>query len=59
MIGAGAALHVSQIPFRMPTGSVRLGTTDPSTWSAADWAADVIPHLAFGAGVVWAHAALR
>lgn len=27
MIGAGAALHISQIPFLMPTGSVRLGRT--------------------------------
>lgn len=26
-----------------------LGITDPRRWSAADWAADVIPHLAYGA----------
>lgn len=25
------------------------GLTDPRQWSAADWAADVIPHLAYGA----------
>ncbi|WP_203230960.1 hypothetical protein [Nocardioides caldifontis] len=28
--------------------SVRLGTTDPRGWSASDWTADVVPHLAFG-----------
>jgi hypothetical protein len=39
-------------------GSVRLGTTDPRTWSAQDWAADVIPHLAYGAGAVLAYDAL-
>ncbi|NJC71725.1 hypothetical protein HC031_18655 [Planosporangium thailandense] len=26
-----------------------LGITDPRRWSAADWAADVLPHLAYGA----------
>lgn len=26
-----------------------LGVTDPRRWTAADWAADVIPHLAYGA----------
>ncbi|WP_308292432.1 hypothetical protein [Streptantibioticus ferralitis] len=25
-----------------------LGITDPRTWSAKDWAADVVPHLAYG-----------
>jgi hypothetical protein len=29
-----------------------LGITDPAEWSARDWASDVVPHLAFGAGVV-------
>lgn len=24
------------------------GASDPTTWSAADWAADAIPHLAYG-----------
>lgn len=32
--------------------STALGTTDPRSWSAQDWLADVIPHLAYGAGVV-------
>ena len=25
-----------------------LGVTDPRTWAATDWVADVIPHLAYG-----------
>jgi hypothetical protein len=25
-----------------------LGVTDPRTWSATDWASDVVPHLAYG-----------
>jgi len=28
-----------------------LGVTDPRTWSATDWASDVVPHLAYGAVV--------
>lgn len=26
-----------------------LGVTDPRTWSATDWASDVVPHLVYGA----------
>jgi hypothetical protein len=26
-----------------------LGVTDPRTWSTTDWAADVVPHLAYAA----------
>lgn len=25
-----------------------LGTADPSTWKAADWISDAVPHLAYG-----------
>ena len=28
-----------------------LRVTDPRTWSATDWASDVVPHLAYGVGV--------
>jgi hypothetical protein len=28
-----------------------LGITDPRTWSATDWASDLVPHLAYGAVV--------
>lgn len=27
----------------------RLGISDPSSWSAEDWASDALPHLAYGA----------
>jgi hypothetical protein len=32
---------------------VRLGVTDPRKWSAADWASDVVPHLAYGLVTSW------
>ena len=28
--------------------ATHLGLTEPQTWSSADWAADVLPHMAFG-----------
>ncbi|WP_117213451.1 hypothetical protein [Allorhizocola rhizosphaerae] len=36
-----------------------LGITDPRRWSAADWAADVLPHLAYGAAAASVLAAPR
>ncbi|WP_166531380.1 hypothetical protein [Blastococcus xanthinilyticus] len=43
---AGAASNA------VTTGTVAgLGVDDPRTWSAADWTADVVPHLAYGAAV--------
>lgn len=30
-----------------------LGITDPRTWPAKDWAADVVPHLGYGIAVAW------
>src|SRR5919199_1506156 len=38
--------------------SAALGTTDPRSWSARDWASDIAPHLVFGAGVVLAFDAI-
>src|SRR3954452_13420590 len=35
-----------------------LGISDPRTWSAKDWATDIVPHLVFGAGVVLAFDAM-
>ncbi|MEU6725079.1 hypothetical protein ABZ917_15350 [Nonomuraea wenchangensis] len=32
-----------------------LGTTDPRSWSAADWISDVVPHLAYGVAAYAAH----
>lgn len=40
-------------------GNVALKSTDPRSWSAHDWLADVIPHLAYGAGVVVTYEALE
>ncbi|HET8756028.1 MAG TPA: hypothetical protein VFM58_08465 [Solirubrobacteraceae bacterium] len=39
--------------------SAALGTTDPRTWTPQAWAADLVPHLAFGVGVVVAYDALN
>jgi hypothetical protein len=38
--------------------SAAMGTTDPRTWSAHAWLSDLIPHIAFGAGVVATYEAL-
>lgn len=27
---------------------MRLGVSDPTTWSAKDWTSDIVPHLAYG-----------
>ena len=44
LIGA-ATMAATDVPL------VRLGVTDPRQWTVADWAADVVPHLAYGAAV--------
>ena len=50
-VAAGAfAMAASDVPATV------LGVTRPDRWSAADWAADVAPHLAYGAAL---HATLR
>lgn len=36
-----------------------MGITDPRSWSAQAWLADVIPHIAYGAGVVATYDALE
>jgi hypothetical protein len=38
--------------------SAALGTTDPRTWSPQDWLSDLVPHVAYGLGVVATHDAL-
>jgi hypothetical protein len=42
LIGA-AAMASTDLPM------TRMGLTDPSKWSTADWLSDVVPHLAYGA----------
>lgn len=58
----GVARALGWLPTRVVTGAVAsavgmvagngpmtlLGVTDPRSWAASDWAADVIPHLAYG-----------
>ena len=42
-VGVGlAAMAASDIPI------VALGVSDPATWGVSGWAADVVPHLAYG-----------
>ncbi len=38
--------------------STLLGTTDPRSWGTADWLSDIVPHLAYGAGVAFTFDAL-
>jgi hypothetical protein len=42
LLGA-AAMALSDVPLKL------LGISDPATWSATDWASDVVPHLLYGA----------
>ena len=44
----GLAMTASDYP------ATRLGLTDPTEWSGADWAADVVPHMAYGVVTAWA-----
>jgi len=44
---AGTAMALSDVPLTL------LGISDPKTWAAQDWVADVVPHLAYGAAT-WA-----
>lgn len=48
VLGLGAAaMALSDVPLKV------FGISDPATWAAKDWAADVVPHLAYGAAT-WA-----
>jgi uncharacterized membrane protein len=44
--GSGATAAVARAVADLPAAA--LGVTDPNKWSAADWAGDAVPHLAFG-----------
>lgn len=50
-VGTGMAFLAVMLAGNAPM--TLLGITDPRTWSRADWAADLIPHLAYA--VVTAH----
>ncbi len=52
-IGAASPLHAGLLLglAAMVAGDgpiVATGASDPTTWSAADWLADLVPHLAYG-----------
>jgi hypothetical protein len=43
----GAAMAGSDVPM------ARLGLSDPTSWSTADWLSDAVPHLAYGLVTAW------
>jgi hypothetical protein len=47
----GTALITAGVMAAANGPMVVLGITDPRSWSAADWASDVVPHLAYAAVV--------
>ncbi len=42
VVATTVALLVGNVPMTL------FGVTDPRTWSAGDWAADLVPHAAYG-----------
>jgi hypothetical protein len=53
LVAAGGAMAGANVPM------ATLGVSDPRTWSATDWASDVVPHLAYGAVVASVYEAGR
>lgn len=49
----GAAMALTDTPM------TKLGITDPTSWSAGDWASDALPHLVYGAVTVGAMRAMQ
>jgi hypothetical protein len=47
LLGGVAATFLAMFGSDVPMTA--LGITDPRTWPASSWAADVVPHLAYGA----------
>lgn len=47
LIAGGTAMAAANVPM------AKLGVSDPGEWGAQDWAADAVPHLAYGL-VTWA-----
>ena len=48
---AGTALTTAVVLVAANGPMTVLGITDPRSWSATDWASDLVPHLAYGAVV--------
>lgn len=55
LLGAITAAAGAMIGSDVPIA--KYGVSDPTTWSASDWASDAIPHLAYGAVVAITYAA--
>jgi hypothetical protein len=55
---AAAALTGVAVMAATDLTSTVLGATDPRSWSPSDWISDLVPHLAYGAGVVLTYDAL-
>ena len=51
LVGA-AAMALSDVP------ATKAGATDPSTWGAEGWLADIVPHLLYGLTVAYSFDAL-
>ncbi|RJK96156.1 hypothetical protein D5H78_10835 [Vallicoccus soli] len=45
VVTGAAAMAAADVP------AAALGVTDPRSWSATDWVADAVPHLAYGVAV--------
>lgn len=52
LLVGGAALVGANVPM------IVLGVTDPRTWTRADWASDVVPHVAYGLVTALTYAAM-
>ncbi|MEA2721373.1 MAG: hypothetical protein QOJ39_3237 [Candidatus Eremiobacteraeota bacterium] len=52
LAAGGAAMALSDVPL------VKSGATDPKTWGAAGWLADIIPHALYGLALAFAFDAL-
>jgi hypothetical protein len=49
LAAGGAAMALSDVAIAAS------GASDPKTWSGADWAADAIPHLAYGLALAFSY----
>jgi hypothetical protein len=48
-VAAGAVALTVAASLASDTPAIGAGLTDPRTWTAEDWLADLVPHLAYGA----------
>jgi hypothetical protein len=53
LAAGGAAMALSDVP------ATKSGATDPKTWGAAGWIADIVPHVLYGLALAFAFDALE